>query len=140
MLSKANPITTLFETIDIQPLNYIQVLQDLMLQPSVPPEYEYPSVSQKSIMKLDLTKIDRNSIKTYRSAFHKLANFVVQGKTAVTFPGLDYALNTYTKTPCCSWSCLHESSPKPDLLQLLTAIRSQSKPSEQLYVIEVVDG
>ena len=126
MLSHAHPITNLFETIDTKPMNYLQAVQELMVaDPSVPPEYQdtryeetTTPIMAESEMVLDMNKIDKKSIRRYRSAFHKLGEFVARGKTEVIFPGLDAALKLNTKSPCCTWSCLHLPSPKRELMQL----------------------
>lgn len=149
MLSKAHPITNLFETLEHDPINYLRRVQDLMEhEPVVPPEPDLvsiynipgPTPSIESMMELNLDKINSSSVGRYKSAFYDLGSFVAKNHISVSFPGLTNYKKKYTKDQCCSWFSQHKSSPKREMVQLLSAIQAQSKPSERQWIIEVTNG
>lgn len=150
MLSKAHPYSNLFETIETQPMNYIQAVQDLMLTPTEPPEAVDTSKEERKPlfgdihMKLDLQRIDENSLSRYKSAFYQLGKFANKRNVEVSFPGLDKYNQIYKKDQCCSWFSQHKTDPstnaKLEMIQLLAAIESQTKRSLVNWVIEVTEG
>lgn len=149
MLSQAHPISILFETIEQQPMNYLQAIEELMVNvPVIPPKLDLatkfnvhrPSPAVESTMELDLQKINSSSLDRYKSAFYKLYEFVTKSKIFVSFPGLNNYKRKYTKDQCCSWFSQHHSSSKQELVQVLSAIEAQSKPSDRQWIIEVTNG
>lgn len=151
MLSQAHPYTDLFETIEKEPMNYIKAVTELMMNnPSVPPEtVEIPYEEQKpafgtKVMKLNLQKINEKSLARYKSAFYQLGKFSNQRNVEVSFPGLNMYKQIYNKDQCCSWFSQHKTDPstnaKLEMIQLLAAIESQTKPSADKWVIEVTEN
>ncbi len=151
MLSQAHPYTNLFETIEHEPMNYIQAVQDLMMkEPSLPPETvdvpyeEHTPLFGIKLMKLDLQRIDEISLSRYKSAFYQLGKFAKKRNVEVSFPGLDMYKQIYNKDQCCSWFSQHKTNPSTnarlEMIQLLAAVKSQVKPSKNKWIIEVTEG
>jgi hypothetical protein len=133
MLSQAQPIIELFETASTEPINYLQALQKL-LEPVVPPE-----VDPNKMMTLQMDRINRSSIGRYKSAFYSFAEKVRNKEMSVSFDGLGYFKEKFTKDKCCSWFSQHNSHPERELIQLLSAIESQSLRTRNHYHIKMVD-
>lgn len=104
--------------------------------------YENPhsmiSGRMEKLLEYNIENLNSREIKYHKDRLLQLAEFARLSKIQVQFIGLNELQAKYASHSCCTWFSGHVYHPECDLVQLLSAIQSQSESSPRKYNIKLV--
>ncbi|OLS20792.1 MAG: hypothetical protein HeimC2_35720 [Candidatus Heimdallarchaeota archaeon LC_2] len=102
---------------------------------------ETPSIITNDLDRLleyNITNLTTSKIREHRNKLHQLSEFARLSRIQVHFIGLIDLQKKFAPHNCCTWFSGHDYHPECDLVQILSAIQSQSMVSPRKYKIKLV--
>ncbi|MCE7736180.1 MAG: hypothetical protein GPJ54_14965 [Candidatus Heimdallarchaeota archaeon] len=90
------------------------------------------------LLEYNIKNLKSSEIRYHKNKFLQLAEFARISKVQIQFKGLTELQGKYAPHNCCTWFSGHNYHPECDLVQLLSAIQSQSESSPRKYNIKLV--
>lgn len=119
--------------IQYQPLDY-STLRDNSVSSTLSMRFG----SMDRLLEYNFKQLTLNAFDEEKRRLLQLADFARLSKVQIHFIGLNELQKKYAPHNCCTWFSGHKYHPECDMVQLLSAIQSQSICSPKKYNIKLI--